>query len=151
MLHARNLDELEQKLVKFLEFAAYKNLKLKMKKFMVGSQVEFGGSLITVEKVQDQDLIFITPKSKRIRALEELRRPQTKKDCQVFAGMISSLQRWNPTVALEIPLLRKATASKSRFIWSDEMQKEWKIPVRNLTFLTVVVMWRIFMLIGEFH
>ena len=107
MLHARNLEELEQKLVKFLEFAASKNLKLKMKKFMVGSEVEFGGSLITVEKVQNQDLIFITPKSRRIRALEELRRPQTKKDCQVFAGMISSLQRWNPTVALEIPLIRK--------------------------------------------
>ena len=74
---------------------------------MVGSEVVFGGSLIMVEKVQNQYLILITPKSKRIRALEELRRPQTKKDCQVFAGMISSLQRWNPTVALEIPLIRK--------------------------------------------
>ena len=64
MLQARTLEELEQKFVKFLEFAASKNLK--MKKFMVGSEVEFGGSLITVEKVQNQDLIFITPKSKRI-------------------------------------------------------------------------------------
>ena len=68
--------------MKFLELAASKNLKLKMKKFMVGSQVEFGGSVITVEKVQDQDLIFITPKSKRIRALEELRQPQTVKCLQ---------------------------------------------------------------------
>ena len=73
MLHARNLEELEQKLVKFLEFAASKNLKLKMKKFMVGSEVEFGGSLIMVEKVQNQYLILITPKSKRIRALEVFR------------------------------------------------------------------------------
>ena len=32
----------------------------------------------------------------------------------------------NPTVALEIPLIRKATASKGRFIWSDEMQKEYE-------------------------
>ena len=60
---------------------------------MVGSEIEFGGSIVTVEKVQNQDLIFITPKTKRIRALEELRRPQTKKDCQVYAGMISSLMR----------------------------------------------------------
>ena len=30
-------------------------------------------------------------------------------------------------MALEIPLIRKATASKSRFIWSDELQKEWEI------------------------
>ena len=53
--------------------------KLKTKKFMVGSEVEFGGSVITVEKVQNQDLIFIAPKSMRIRAFEELRRPETKK------------------------------------------------------------------------
>ena len=39
MLHARNLEELEQKLVKFLEFASSKNLNLKMKKFMVGSKI----------------------------------------------------------------------------------------------------------------
>ena len=91
MLHARNLEELEQKLVKFLGFAAFKNLKLTMKKFMLGSEVEFGGSVVTVEKVQNQDLIFITPKLKRIQALAELRKPKTNKDCQNFAGMISPL------------------------------------------------------------
>ena len=127
MLHAKNIQELETKLVKFLEFAKSKNLKLKRSKFMVGSEIEFEGSIVTVEKVQNQDLIFITPKTKRIRALEELRRPQTKKDCQVYAGMISSSIRWNPIVALEIPLIRKACASKGRFIWSDEMQREWEI------------------------
>ena len=70
--------------------------------------------MITVEKVKTQDLIFIAPKEKRIRAFEELRRLETKRDYQVFSGMLSSLQRWNPTVALEIPLIRKATASKGR-------------------------------------
>ena len=55
-----------------------KNLKLRLSKFMVGRDIEFGGSVVTVEKVQNQDLIFITPKLKRIRALEELRKPQTK-------------------------------------------------------------------------
>ena len=43
MLQARNLVELEQKLEKFLQFAASKNLKLKTKKFIVGNEVEFGG------------------------------------------------------------------------------------------------------------
>ena len=47
---------------------------------MIGSEIEVGGSIVNVEKVKNQDLIFITPKTKRIRALEELRRPQTKKD-----------------------------------------------------------------------
>ena len=42
MLHARNLIELEQKLETFLQFAASKNLKLKTKKFIIGSEVDFG-------------------------------------------------------------------------------------------------------------
>ena len=71
MLHAKNLVELEQKLEKFLQFAASKNLKLKTKKFIVGSEVEFGGSVLTVEKV-NQDLIFIVPKGKSIKAFDEL-------------------------------------------------------------------------------
>ena len=82
--------------------------------------------MITVEKVKNQDLIFIAPKGKRIWAFEELCRPETKRYCQLFSGMLSSLQRWNPTVALEISLIRKATASKGCFIWSDEMQKEYE-------------------------
>ena len=41
MLHARNLVELEQNLEKFLQFAASKNLKLKTKKFIVRSEVEW--------------------------------------------------------------------------------------------------------------
>ena len=39
--------------------------------------------------------------------------------------MISSLLKWNPTVALEIPLIRKATAAKGKFIWTDELDQEY--------------------------
>ena len=62
MLHARNMVGLEQKLEKFLKLAAKKNLKFKTKKFVIGSEVEFGGSVLTVEKVKNQEPIFITPK-----------------------------------------------------------------------------------------
>ena len=89
--------------------------------------MEFGGSVLTMEKVKNQDLIFIAPEGKSIKAFEELCRPETKRDCQVFSGMLSSLQCWSPTIALEIPLIRKATASKGRFIWSDEMQREYEV------------------------
>ena len=51
LLYGRNLLELQDKLEKFLSFADEKNLKLKTKKFIIGSQVEFGGSVITAEKV----------------------------------------------------------------------------------------------------
>ena len=37
-----------------------------------------------------------------------------------------NLSKWNPTVALEIPLIRKAMAAKGRFIWTDAMEQEYK-------------------------
>ena len=93
MLYVRGMDKLEEKLENSLQFAAKKNKKLKTKKFVIGSQVEFGGSVLTVEKLKNQELIFITPKGEQIRAFEELRNPQNKKDCQVFSGMLSSLSK----------------------------------------------------------
>ena len=71
-------------------FAASKNLKLKTKKFIVGSEVEFGRSVLTVEKVKNQDRIFTAPKGKRIKALEELRRPANKRDCSVACSLVCS-------------------------------------------------------------
>ena len=112
--------------MKFFKFAETKNLNLKKKKFVIGSELEFGGSILTVEKVKNEELIFIAPKSKRIQAFAELRKPASKKDCQIFSGMLSSLAKWNPTVNLEIPLIRKDTASKGKFMWNDEMEKEYE-------------------------
>ena len=37
------MDELEEKLEKFFQFAAKKNMKLKTKEFVIRSQVEFRG------------------------------------------------------------------------------------------------------------
>ena len=74
-------------------------------------------------KVKNQELIFITPKGKRIRAFEELRKLRNKKDCQIFSGMLSSLAKWNPKINLETPLIRKGIASKGKFIWNDEMDR----------------------------
>ena len=82
---------------------------------------------MTLEKVKNQELIFITPEGKRIKAFEELRNPQEKHDCQHFSGILLSLAKWNPTVALEIPLIRKTTSVKGRFVWMDEMEREYNI------------------------
>ena len=71
---------------------------------------------LEAEKVKNEELIFIAPKGKRMKAFKELRKLQNKHDCQVFSGMLSSLSKWNPSVALEIPLIRKAT---------DAMEQEY--------------------------
>ena len=37
--------------------------------------------------------------------------------------MLVSLDKWNPTVTLEISLIRKATAAKGKFVWTNKMEK----------------------------
>ena len=91
LLYGRNLKELQEKLEKFLSFAAEKNLKLKMNKLIIRSQVEFG--VWRAEKVKNEEPIFIAPKGKRIKAFEELRKPQNKHNYQAFSGMLSSLSK----------------------------------------------------------
>ena len=66
LLYGSKMQELKQKLGKFLSFAAEKNLKLKTKKFIIASEADFGGSMLTAEKVKNEEVIFIAPKSKRI-------------------------------------------------------------------------------------
>ena len=109
-----------------MEFAKSKNLKLNPKKFFVSEEVEFGGSTVTAEKCADESLIFISPKNKRIKTFEELRKPQTKKEVQVLCGLLASLQQWNPTIPLEVPLLRKATAGSAKFTWTEELEREYQ-------------------------
>ena len=72
LLFGRDTVELEEKLEKFILFVQEKNLKLNPNKFFISNEVKFGGSIVTVEKVQNEDLIFIQPKRKRINAFEEL-------------------------------------------------------------------------------
>ena len=73
------LEDLEKKLIKFMEFAKSKNLKLNPKIFFISEEVEFGGSTVSMEKCENEDRIFISPKHKRIKTFKELRKPRTKK------------------------------------------------------------------------
>ena len=114
------------KLIKFMEFAKSKNLKLNPKKFFISEEVEFGGSSVTAEKCENETLIFISPKNKRIKTFEELRKPRTKKDVHVLCGLLASLQQWNPSVPLEVPLLRKATAGSAKFTWTQDLEQEYQ-------------------------
>ena len=126
LLYGVTLEDLEMKLIKFMEFAKSKNLKLNPKKFFISEEVEFGGSSVTAEKCENETLIFISPKNKRIKTFEELRKPRTKRDVQVLCGLLASLQQWNPSVPLEVPLLRKATAGSAKFTWTQDLEQEYQ-------------------------
>ena len=126
LIFAPNLEELEKKIVKLMKFCEDKNLKLNPSKLCIGEEVEFGGSIISAEVVKQEDVIFIAPKSKRIKAFEELRKPTCKKEVQVYCGMLASLQSWYPNLPLNIPLLRKATAGAGKFSWTPALEAEYQ-------------------------
>ena len=119
------LEELEEKILNLMHFCRDKNLKLNPEKLLISEQVEFGGSIISTESVQDESIVFIGPKNKRVKAFESLKKPTNKKEMQIFCGMLASLQSWYPSLPLNIPNLRKATAGNAKFIWTDLLEQEY--------------------------
>ena len=96
LICGRDMEDLKNKMHTFLGFCKEKNIKLKPSKFLISTEVEFGGCIISRETLGES--VFIEPKNNRIMALEELRKPESKRDLQVFAGMVSSLQNWFPSL-----------------------------------------------------
>ena len=69
--------------------------------------------------------MFIEPREQRLRAFDQLGRPGTKKEAQVWSGMIASLAAWFPASSLACPLIRKATAGANKLVWNDELEAEY--------------------------
>ena len=92
LLYDRSLEELKKKLEVFIGYCDKKNLKLKPSKMVIGEEVEFAGTMIRAETVQNDDVVNILPRDKRIKAFMELKKPETKMEIQVLCGMMSSLQ-----------------------------------------------------------
>ena len=66
-----SLKEVKEKVEEFSMFSKKKNRKLKTSKFMISKEVEFGGSVVSAEMVQGEDVVNIG-----------LKRNKTKKELQ---------------------------------------------------------------------
>ena len=95
---------------------------MKPSKMVICEEVEFAGTAIRAEKIQDDDVVNILPREKRIQAFMELKKLETKKEVQVLCGMISSLQRLFPSLPLNLTMLRKATVGKGKVDWNEELE-----------------------------
>ena len=89
LLFGKTLEELQLKLQNLMQFCKDKNLKLNPTKLIISEEVEFGGSVISSETVEKENVIFIGPKDRRIKAFQELKKPTTKKEVQIFCGMLA--------------------------------------------------------------
>ena len=69
---------------------------------------------------------FISPSTEKIDALLEIEEPTSKKELQIFCGLVSSLQAWYQATGLLIPGLRKMTAHNTPFVWNADLTEEFK-------------------------
>ena len=99
---------------------------MKPSKFVIGGEVEFGGALITSETVGTQCGEYSSEKSGS-EAFKNLRRPHSKKEVQIFCGIMTSLQAWNPHIPLNAPIMRAVTGGTKNipFEWTDAMEAEF--------------------------
>ena len=74
--------------------------------------------------------VSVLPKHKRIQAFFESNKPSNQKDIQVFCGMLASLQNWNPSLPINIPMLRKATGSRLKVEWNEELEAEYQAGIK---------------------
>ena len=56
----------------------------------------------------------------------ELKKPEKKREIQVLCGMMSSLQRWYPSLPLNLTMLRKLTVGKGKVEWTEELEVEYQ-------------------------
>ena len=117
LLVGQTLEELKQKIEVFVKYCEEKNLKpLKPSKLVISEEVEFAGTVVKSETVQNEEVVSILPRDRRIKAFMDLKNPITKKEVQVMGGILSSLQQWYPSLPLNLSRLRKETAGKGKTI-----------------------------------
>ena len=95
-------------------FYEEKSIKLKGSKLIISQVVEFGRCRISRKMLGAKGCVFFEPKQQRIRAFEQLNHPISKKEAQVFLGMVASLSKWQPSSSLVYQLIRKATAGPQK-------------------------------------
>ena len=117
---------MEKQIEKLLQMCHKINLKLSPSKFSLSTAVKFGGTVISSQKIKNNQIIFLDPPDSRILAVTEMATPRTKKELQTLCGMISSLKDWFPSVQFNTENLRAGCAHLKHFLWTDVMEEEFR-------------------------
>ena len=92
---------------------------------MQSDSVKFGGTIISSDKIVNQQIVFLDPPDYRILTITEMPEPKSKKELQSFCGMISSMRVWFPNMIYSTDNLRLGCAHEVKFQWTKTMQQEF--------------------------
>lgn len=123
--------EHDKRLKSVLEATRKANLKLNKEKCQLGvKELTFVGDILSSEGIR--------PDPRKISAIENMPRPQCKKDVQRFNGMINYMGKFIPNLSERMAPLRQLTEKKTEWEWGHEHEKAWKDLKTQLTFEPVL-------------
>ena len=104
---------------KLIQLCRKINLKL------APDSIKFGGTIISSEKIANQQIVFLDTPDSWVLAITEMPEPKTKKELQNLCGMISSMRGWLPNIIFSTDSLRMGCAHGVKFQWTKKMQEEF--------------------------
>ena len=101
-------------------------MKLNHQKFQLGTKIKFGGVTIEGSKQHgDKDKgVYISPAEEKLKEFFDIPTPSCRTDIQRICGMAAQLKKWVPGMMFEFPNMVKLTSHHTKFIWSEDLQKE---------------------------
>ena len=96
-------------------------------RFFATMDLTSGYHQIPIDK-ESQDLLVIYPPMGRFKYLVLAQGVYSASDIfnLLTDGSMSSLQIWNPSFLLNLSMLRKASGSKGKVTWNEELEEEYK-------------------------
>lgn len=102
------------------------NLKLNREKCQLGvKELTFVGDILSSEGIR--------PDPRKVSAIENMPRPQCKKDVQRFNGMINYMGKFIPNLSERMAPLRQLTEKRIEWEWNHEHEKSWNDLKKLLT------------------
>ena len=116
IIHGRTQEEHDQNLRAALDKATESKLRLNADKLTVGEkEVEYFGHLITADGLK--------PDPKKVKAIETMPPPTSKKELQTVLGMITYLAKFAPQLSETTKPMRDLLKEDIEFVW-DKPQEE---------------------------
>ena len=114
---ARSEHKIKKMLRTFFERCKKYNIKLNPAKFQFGSQIHFGGLIMSK--------LGLKPDDNRMSSVKLYPRPTTKKQVSRFLGMATSLASFTSTLLQDCKELRNLTKKDTIFKWESKHEEEW--------------------------
>ncbi|XP_057709985.1 uncharacterized protein K02A2.6-like [Corythoichthys intestinalis] len=116
----------DERLKAVLKATRNANLKLNKDKCQLGvTELTFVGDILSSDGIR--------PDPRKVSAIENMPRPQCKKDVQRFNGMITFMGKFIPNLSEKMAPLRQLTEKNIEWQWNHEHENAWNVLRKLLT------------------